>query len=295
MTAAFATASMCYNADIEPRNRRAEPSYFGYVPDGNRARTLIFVALFMISFTKGLAVILACALFVTKFGGRAFAGLIFARISTMLCFRIVRRDFFQPALPIRALVPSILSAVFLRSCEVLFTDFSDSVDSWHPYMCGAYIYWSSVFLPWILLFTNGSSLVEHNLVTTSVALVALWMMSWLCFLGLWNKRCIGSLHLTQSAPQWIKAKWDHLPSTTEPRLRARLLIQYHASCSRLFFADAKLWVEQNWELWNATEPSWFTENRRRSLPRALRPKPAGNVRTRRATLTERFQAIDELS
>jgi hypothetical protein len=43
LTTGFSTATICFDLDVNPKRRRDEPSFYGYVPDSASRRTLVFL------------------------------------------------------------------------------------------------------------------------------------------------------------------------------------------------------------------------------------------------------------
>jgi hypothetical protein len=150
-TAAFTIATMDYNIDTDPKNRVADPQFFGLVPDSSLIRTKIFAAMFLNSFFQMSAVVLGTAS-LAHFDAKIAAGMWCGRLAMVYAIKLARQDFAY-YLPIRGLPGVLIAGLVVRPCDTFLCGIGLYLYAGHPYGVGCVQWWFGRVWPWLLLVT----------------------------------------------------------------------------------------------------------------------------------------------
>ena len=139
LTTGFASATISYDFDVDPANRKANPSFYGYLPDEGTRRLLVFMCMTVNSATllisKSISLALLALIKISYL--YMFLG---TEMALYLAYTIVRRDFIYWA-PVGPVISFPLSLLMRLFCKVV-TDFTGCVDFRHPNELGG-LYWST--------------------------------------------------------------------------------------------------------------------------------------------------------
>ncbi len=316
---------------MTPKNRAIEPSFFGLIPNNSKRRVATLLAMTLASLCKMLGLVLALALFITA-QQVAVVGIVYAaRIGLVFAFKAARRD-LPWFLPTREAM-TVLVVLVDRIGVCILIDFADFHYGRHPYEHSAMLWLVGLVWPWALLFAGVATYTAHfcaappllvqlsnaterngALATTyrnatlpnqgtgveAIDARTLWMLAgvlalvWLCsnigFALLCQREYLCTFWSTETAAQYTKrTKWDGASDAK----RASVLTRLHHSYLRLFRDEARQWLADNWDEWEAHHPKWFTERWKRALPNsvlapAMRARLGGNGR-RRSSVAEQLR------
>ncbi len=138
----------------------------------------------------------------------------------------------------------------------------------------------------------GEAVIDARMLWTIAGLLAfVWLCSNIGVALLCKRDYLHTFWSMETAAQYTKrTKWDGASDAK----RASVLTRLHHSYLRLFRDEARQWLADNWDEWEAQRPKWFTERWKRALPNsvltpALRARLGGKER-RRSSVAEQLGA-----
>jgi len=135
----FTSAIISFNMDVDPKRRRSQPQFYGYVPidRGGRNRCfclmVVMATLHNISRSVGCALLFACES--PQKNNLFLMSLIIGEVGVYLIYKVVRGDFhcwyrFDAVSGTSGIVLSLCS----RALSKIVTDFSGCLHFRHPYV-----------------------------------------------------------------------------------------------------------------------------------------------------------------
>ncbi len=147
-TAAFTIASMDFNLDTDPKLRRVEPRFYGFIPDRSGDRAKIFAVMVLNSFTQMAALVMSTAS-LAHIDPNIAMGAWCGRFAMMYTVKLARRD-LSYFLPIRGL-PGLIVATFTRPSTMFLGDVGLWAHGRHANQMGVVLWWLGRLWPWLLL------------------------------------------------------------------------------------------------------------------------------------------------
>ena len=133
LSAAYCSAMISYDTDVDPSFRSLQPHFFGYIPNGGASRAMVFGCMVGIAAFHTLTRVTGVALLATlhaRYVGVYLGG----EIAAYFVYKAVRRD-FRYMLPLEGAVSWIVSVVYgLMSKQIV--DFSACIRFRHPFALG---------------------------------------------------------------------------------------------------------------------------------------------------------------
>ena len=128
-TAAFTSAGISFDMDIDKYKRELTPNFYGYIPDETKAKARIFALLFMISATQLFTKAFACALCVLS-STWLLVGFIVGEFALFLLYKLAWSDFWY-WVPAYGLV-AVPMTLYIRICQKDVSDFTLLLQLRHP-------------------------------------------------------------------------------------------------------------------------------------------------------------------
>ena len=142
-TCGFASATISYDYDTDPKQRHRDPSFYGYVPDHAKKRTIIFFCMFFNSTLMLLIRGVSAALLMNikrEYWGMYWAGDMFVYLGQ----KVIRNDMWY-WVPLEGWVGVIMS-VLIRIVIKIITDFTGVIQFRHAGELGGIYYTFNMFL-----------------------------------------------------------------------------------------------------------------------------------------------------
>ena len=137
ITTGFASATISYDWDTAPTKREASPDFYGYIPANASKRTIVFVAMLLL--TAGMLLIRCTTIVLLGLMGGSWAFLyIGADLGLYLLVKLLRGDFWYWISLGSNL--EILSSILGRVMTKIIVDFTSIVQFRHPNEVGG-VYW----------------------------------------------------------------------------------------------------------------------------------------------------------
>jgi len=129
LTTGFSSAMIAFDMDVDVRNRRKQPKFYGYIPDDNAKREWCFRLLILIGTLHNICRSLGCALFFAR-DGKFGVAVVGVEMAVYLLYKLARGD-FKAAVLVEGLW-SILGSLFYRVIVKIVADFTGCIHFRHP-------------------------------------------------------------------------------------------------------------------------------------------------------------------
>lgn len=266
LSTGFASATISYDYDTDPWQRKHAPDFYGYIPANASKRSLVFVS--MVLLTAGMLLIRCMTIVVLgQLGGSWVSIYIGADMGFYLLVKIVRGDFWY-FLPLGGKT-EIMSSFLARVMIKIITDYTSIVQFRHPNEVGG-AYWLFGYV-----LTLGSLPVAIIAVQAHVGeevihiaqLVAAYFtpFSLLCFIVFFlniEKKYWGSFWSTQRSKDMSLARFSEGKTDYE-----KFCVFWMSRHHWISIEDnLKKWVGENWAKWEQEEPDWFNDANKAYVP-----------------------------
>jgi len=212
LTTAFTSATIAFDWDVSPSKRSYAPAFYGYVPDGNKARLTVFLLMFLIMIAHVTSTSMGMAFLFTISPSSAYAYLA-ASTGVYLLYRACRGDLYY-WMPVEGKTGWFVSIMFRVIVKVI-ADYTGLIQFRHPKELGGMYYsltllqaqvGSAVFAKLYVDASDGDA--EALAVEVVYAVVATASITWACsyalFLAHIKKvfRARSSIHEGPSSTRW---------------------------------------------------------------------------------------------
>jgi len=282
LTTGFASAMISFDMDVDAPHRKAQPKFYGYIPDEHGVRGHCFISMTLMSTLHNLSRCLGCALLAYSDPNK-FILFIGGEIGLYLVFKILRQDFhfWIHGLP-------LIGSLFERTIAKVVADFTGCLHLRHPYELGGLgftmsMIWAQAFPFVALQYFDGDSkdIMTWFLVMSFTA----WLVLNFIFFCTIDMSYLNTFFGTKTAPQYTcerflnaendSARWS---AAFENRIEYKKAIQ----------EEVREWVSNNIELWKREKPYWFNTE---LIPDEFLPKyvfeAEGGAKRRRSSVSLR--------
>jgi hypothetical protein len=290
-TISLSSSTMCFDFDLSPDRRAKVPTFYGYIPNNSRQRTIVFFSMFLFTIFQvslrclGVAVMAAVSPTATSF-------IILGDVILFMVFKIVRNDFrywfrFDETL-------SWVMSVAQRLVTKLMVDFTVMVQLRHPNELTG-VYWSLNLLlgqcfSFVAVYVYSRSKVNVAEEALAYRMSQLWILlvvfeggfiiSFTIFLATINKSYRSTFFSSISGKQFQQKIFRDGDSDEVKSI----IFKNHKSYYVDIWSEVDEWVRENWEGWIEEKPEWFNERVKASVPREMIPVgELEDLESRRAT------------
>jgi len=281
MTTGFTSAMIAFDKDVKVLGRRAQPLFYGYIPDDNGLRTRCFVLMTIISALHNVSRSLGVALLAASSSKMLVVYFTDGEIALFFMVKCLRGDIWY--WPRTEGIMNYLLAFLPRLAGKIIADFSGCLHFRHAYeMRGiafsASMVWAQI-MPFVALqFFEGNN--KDALSTILACSATLWLLLNIVFFCTINLSYYNTFFLTLTGPQYtcevfLKSNDD----ATKFDLAFEVRLQYTKSIE----AEVKEWVANNIDRWKEENPDWFHVEYipGEFLPQAVLEAEGGTHRRRR--------------
>jgi hypothetical protein len=280
LTTGYASATISYDFDTDPVKREQVPDFYGYVPANPTKRSIIFVAMMLVS-TCMLVIRCMTIVVLGLLGGRWASLYVGADLGLYLLVKAFREDFWY-WIPVGGNT-EVLNSIVIRVIVKVVTDFTSIVQFRHPNEVGG-LYWMFGFvltmgsLPIAILVAERGDVAEKSLklawrvvgifIPCTVVLFAVFFYNiekkyWGTFLSFQRGKDLTVKNFREGSDA-VKAKYT---------------FKYSKHHWKDIEKEVRAWVEANWGRWEEEKPKWFDETMRARVPVEYIPG-AGDARKR---------------
>jgi len=251
LTTGFASAMIAFDMDVDAPRRKAQPKFYGYIPNDNSLRGKCFVLMTLMSSLHNLSRSLGCALLAISDASKALL-FIGGEIGFYLIFKILRQDihYWVPGLP---LIVSFLHRIVAK----VIVDFTGCLHYRHPYELGGLgftisMIWAQVFPFVALQYFDGET---KDIMTGFLAMsFTVWMMLNIIFFCTIDLSYLNTFFGTKTAPQYT---CELYLTNKEDSQKFDAIFTNRIQYTKLIHEDVKEWVRKNINQWNRERPGWF--------------------------------------
>ena len=93
LTTGFASAIISFDKDIDPKGRKNQPNFYGFIPDDHGSRRRCFMLMTMMSTLHNLSRSVGYALLIVSGGQTMLAAFVGCEMIIYLVWKIMRSDF----------------------------------------------------------------------------------------------------------------------------------------------------------------------------------------------------------
>ena len=268
--AALSTLYLDMPKDRDPNNRAMSPLFYGLLPDvGGKLVPVCMVVMFA---TQLLMKALLYAILSTLGPWHlvVFAG---SEWLLFLLFKIARKDYGYWLKIQGAVLPHLITFLFRLTVKIM-TDFVCMFQLRHCFEVGG-AYWlfsatsAHVALGVVLSVADLSHLeVSHDLLSKiALSCVLLWWAAFAGVLRMCNKDYVRTFFDTRTGAEFSRDSFfigDDISKASYATDNRCML--------KLYEKELALWLEEGWNTWEVTRPTWFTDAWKAGLPQDLRPE-----------------------
>jgi hypothetical protein len=273
LSTGFIGATLSYDYDTDPDNRSKSPNFYGYVPNNERQRTLLFAVLTCLS---SCILVVRCATIVLLgfYGKRWVTGFILADLGLYLYIKIARKDFWY-WLPIEGdflglglteFFVNLLARVLIK----IVNDFTSIVQFRHPNEIGG-AYWTGGFWLTMISLPLATAFYEYKGGREDIVLKA-WTLAevllpisagaLLVFLLSIDERYRNTFFSLETSKDFAIERFREGEND-------RIKFMIFETSKRVWMSieeEVRDWVESKWDQWEADKPVWFNERTKASMP-----------------------------
>ncbi|GMI34758.1 hypothetical protein TeGR_g897, partial [Tetraparma gracilis] len=263
LTAGFTSATISFDWDTDPKRRKNQPSFYGYVPDRSAARTAIFVCLTLNSTLLLLLRSAGVALLFAADKGYYVVYYFAADMSVYMLVKAARGDLYYWMKFGKNKVSMLIFAVFLRSTIKLVGEFTGIVQFRAPSESGG-LHWTvsmliavlSPFLAVHVYSREGGTAVPVDFCWKLLALLSgMWVAVFMLFVATMKSTYRKTFFSTQTSADVLKEVFQ---TTTKDELKIRILGKNRVIWKAME-GEVGAWLADNWERWEEEKPAWFGE------------------------------------
>ena len=285
LTTGFTSAMMAFDMDVDLSHRKAQPKFYGYMPNDNGLRGRCYFLMTIMSAFHNLSRTLGCALLAVSNKGSLVFVLIGAELGIYLLVKIVRRDFYC-WIRLSGGEAIVLSLLYRTGVKII-ADFTGCFHLRHPYELGGFnfilsVVWAQAFPFVALQYFDGEI---KDIMTGFLAMsFAAWLMLSIIFFCTIDLAYLNTFFGAKTGPQYTcelyltgKDDFQKFDAIFTNR------IEYTES----IHGEVKDWVAANIDQWQEEMPDWFNIE---MIPDELLPKDVfeaegGAKRRRRSSVS----------
>jgi hypothetical protein len=266
ITTGFASATISYDWDTDPANRKKAPDFYGYIPAKASKRTVVFVS--MLLFTAGMLLIRCTTIVLLGLMGGSWAFLyIGLDLSLYILVKIMMGDFWY-WIPLGGNI-EIVNSISSRVLVKIVTDFTSIMQMRHPLEVGG-AYWLFGFVLTIgslpVSIYVASPYVDENAIDIASSIMKIFIpMTTLCFAGFLLNIDRKYWHTFWSKQ---KSKDFSMAYFLEGQSDATQIKVFESSRHHWVSIEEEIkkWINLNWAKWEEEQPEWLTDVTKATVP-----------------------------
>ncbi|GMI57913.1 hypothetical protein TeGR_g6018 [Tetraparma gracilis] len=327
ITTGMNSASISYDFDSDPAQRRKLPSFYGYLPDDGNKRTIMYVCMVLNSALLLLLRSIGVALLMLA-DTKIFVAYMVGDHLLYLLQKLVRGDFLH-WLPIEGM-GGVAWALLMRVIVKTLTDFTGIIQLRGPGEMGGAAWLWTMFLalvaPWGAVPVYFGTLASNSTNSTAVEIVlditnsttdaleleesdawepkeadawrllgglsAGWVFAFGVFLSLMKKKYRSTFWSMETGTEWIQS----VIVLGENDAIKQEIFDFNPAKWKAIAPQVKEWAGEGWTGWERDKPDWFTDNWKSRVPADWVPTEGkeewkASVRRRSISVAERKGSV----
>ncbi|GMI19237.1 hypothetical protein TeGR_g13668, partial [Tetraparma gracilis] len=295
LTTGFSAATISFDFDVNPKRRRDEPDFYGYIPDAASSRTLIFLCM-IINCALLLLVRSVSMALLAMVGSKWVLAYLVSDMGLYFVYKILRRDLWHwVALEGAA---SVVESVLERFVVKVLVDFTGVVQFRGAGEMGASYFTFNMIMALAASFVATrvyyasldepeDAVMDESVAWTIVGgLSGLGVSFFACFLLLMKPAYRRTFFSTQTGYAWVQS---YFVSGQTDEVKKRIF-EHNKKQWGGIRDDVKAWTVENWERWEEETPAWFGDAWKAGVdddmipPESLRKLNGGGSARRRSSL-----------
>jgi len=264
LATAFTSTTIGFDLDTSPMKRSHSPTFYGYIPDGHKARLKVFLLMFLIMIAHVTSTSMGMAFLFTISPSSAYAYLA-ASMGVYLLYRMCRRDLHY-WVPFEGKAGWILS-IIARVAVKMIVDFTGCIHFRHPYELGG-LYYSLTLLQAQVgsavcakLYVDATDGDAEALAAEMVyAIVATASVTWACSYSLFFAHIklgyAGTFTDSRSAVKFVLNLFNDPKASDNQKAEV-------VTVSRRYWSSiedvVRKFLAENWTAWEQEKPKWFNK------------------------------------
>ena len=264
LTTAFTSTTIAFDFDTTPKKRSTAPAFYGYVPDGHKARLKVFLLMFLIKIAHVTSTSMGIAFLFSINPSSAYSYLAVS-MGAYLLYRVCRRDLHY-WMPLEGKTGWIMS-ILVRMTVKIVTDFTGCIHFRHPKEVGGLYYsltllqaqvGSAVFAKLYVDANEGDAdaLAAETVYAFAATVSATWASSYALFFAHIKTGYAGTFIDTRSAVKYtVDVFNDPLAGDAQ---KAEVVTN-----TRLYWRSIEDEVQKSlaakWASWEREKPKFFTK------------------------------------
>ena len=267
----FASASMSFDADTSPENRKSKPAIYGMAPDTGRgfyfAVTLLMAASLNLAKTLGVCYLISLR---PVYGGASIVG----DILFFFLYKACRGDIrFFLRLSGSA---SWISTIIIRTNMKTMTDYTGWLHGRHPYSLGGMYFMVNLAITQVMSFVGalaynhvGEGARSPTEVLCSIGIpCVVFNICFVIFMLLIKKEYRHTFFNPMTGKEFA-CNCFRDAKTDEEKFG---IFGNHPSYFESINGDLKLWLAERWPVWMEENPAWLTTAAKKRIPLELAPR-----------------------
>jgi len=287
LTTGFTSAMIAFDADVDVPHRKAQPNFYGYIPNDNGLRGRCFILMTLISALHNLSRSMGCALLAISDTDNLVLIFVGGEIGAYLLYTILRRDFYLS--PRLSGSEAIIVSFLVRIVGKVIADYSGCLILRHPYLLGGLgftlsLLWAQIF-PFVALQFFEDGTMKEGITVVFVVSFILWLLLNIIFFC-----TIDSNYLHTYFESITSAKYtcERFLDADEDYMRWTAAFENRMEYKKSIEREVKEWVAANIDRWKRDKPAWFKIDK---IPDEFLPKyvfeEEGGAKRRRSSVSMR--------
>jgi len=267
MCTGFAGTVIGWDLDTSPLKRKVVPDFYGYIKNDPTSRTVLFLAIFIMTCSHVLMKTISTAL-VMSVSGTWISIYLGGDMIVFLLVKIIRGDLrYWFNLPNTM---SLAASFIIRFCSKILTDFTMIMQLRHSFEVGGVQFSLLVVQNQVSCFVAGlvyvkyfdgdvagiKKLKDEALFGWLLGLLCLFLFSCFAFVGWMDRKYLWTFYSMMTGPQYCVYK--HKIATTDLQRVDTF------SCHPTYYDGVKdtmqELIDENWDNWMTNRPEWLTDN-----------------------------------
>jgi len=282
LTTGFASAMIAFDMDVDVPHRKAQPNFYGYIPDEHEPRGKCFTLMTLMSALHNLSRSFGYAILTISDASKALL-FIGGEIGFYLLFKILRRDFHHwiPGFP---WFFSLIHRIIVK----VIADFTGCLHLRHPYEMGGLgftisMIWAQAF-PFVALQYFDGEMKDTSTSFLAVSFTA-WLVLNIIFFCTVDLSYLNTFFGTKTASQYT----CELYLTAEDDFQKfDAIFTNRIQYTKSIHGKVKKWIAENLSVWRRERPDWFKIE---MIPDEFLPKEVfkeeGGAKRRRSSVSLR--------
>jgi len=262
LTTAFTSTTIAFDSDTSPTRRLYSPAFYGYVPDGHKARLKVFLLIFLIKIAHVTSTSMGMAFLFTISPSSAYVYLA-TNTGVYMLYRACRGDLYY-WMPLEGKT-GWFSSILIRLTVKVIVDFTGCIQFRNPKELGG-LYYSLTLLQAQVgsavcakLYIDASegdteALSAETVYAFAATVSATWACSYALFFAHIEKGYAGTFTDTRSAFQYVVDEFNDSKASDEQKAG---VVTNTRRYWRSIEDEARKFLAEKWAAWEQEKPKWF--------------------------------------